>query len=335
MKGADGKWIGFGPGDKDPKIVVFKQKFNDKYKWVRDGYPDLGTSDFYTETLFNVASEFQKRVGLPITGIMNAASQERLGVTPPKPAVPHRPDRTFITCQGTVPSDMFGPPQGDIARGIADIAYHQPVWGRYAAFPMWSSITEEIAECQNLINDKNVTPGQFDMFGYSQGAIVVSWVYKYLLLPEPGPGGIGSLHHRLKDLRKVVTFGNPMMEIGKGWEDGVGKSARPNCGGIMEDRMVNTPSFWRDFAHRDDLYCDCENDDEGEFKRAICKIIMGNSWWKGKDSIFHQVMEVTGRPFKEVYKMTMAIKDAGLFFGSGTRPHVTYNPQAAIDFLRS
>ena len=46
-----------------------------------------------------------------------------------------------------------------------------------------------------------------------------------------------------------------------------------------------------------------------------------------------QVAEILARPIVEAIAMVKAIVDAGHFFGSGTAPHVTYNPQPAIDYL--
>lgn len=101
----------------------------------------------------------------------------------------------------------------------------------------------------------------------------------------------------------------------------------------LVDRLENTPSWWVDFAHKADLYTDCEMDDEGEYKRAICKIVMGNQWWAGQDNIFEQIGELFAHPFVEVVAMAKAIWDAGLFFAHGTGPHVDYSVGPAIDYL--
>lgn len=315
-------WLGLGVGDIDPEVGRFKAFIRAKFQWVRDWPTPLDASDIFSATLADIVSEMQARYGLPVSGIVNYALKVRSGFVTPPPAV--KP-MLFTVCGTGVP--WWVGPDADVARAVEDRYRWQPVGYRAAPFPMWPSITEGRNELVRLIGS---FAGPFSLIGYSQGAIVVGQTWKYDLLAANGV-----LHNRLGDVKKVVTFGNPMREEGAAFSDGVGQPARAFTAGILEDRIVNTPTFWRDYAHAGDLYSDCELDDEGEYKRAICKIIMGNNVLTGSDSIIAQVLELSQRPIVEAIAAIKALIDAGRFFGSQTHDHVDYDPQAAIDFLRA
>ncbi|AJD82124.1 lysin B [Mycobacterium phage Cosmo] len=314
-----GQWVGWGLGDIDPKVQDMKRFLKRKFSYARESLDD---SEVYDETMMRVVMQMQANYGdLDITGVMNYATQVRSGyLKVEKPPLP-----TLYTVHGTGVSMWDGPP-ADCARRLLDKYRWQPV-GNYpaSAFPMWPSIQAGCLELNRLIES---TPGKFTFAGYSQGAMVTSIVYKYDLL-DP----MGRLHHRLPDFMGGVTWGNPMREMGKAWTDGVGAVAGQNNGGIAEDRLVGTPWNWRDYAHKGDLYTDCEFDDEGEYKRSVCKIVMGHNVFGGPDSILRQVIELGLDPFGEAIPMIKAISDAGMFFINRTTPHINYNVGPAVDFL--
>jgi hypothetical protein len=102
--------------------------------------------------------------------------------------------------------------------------------------------------------------------------------------------------------------------------------------GIADQLMKDTPTWWRDYAHKGDLYTDVEGQ-AGENCTAIYKVIMGARMLQGPDNLLAQVLELgTGKP-AELIGMFKAVMDAGLFFLKGTGPHVNYQTQPAIDFL--
>ena len=97
--------------------------------------------------------------------------------------------------------------------------------------------------------------------------------------------------------------------------------------------MVNTPRFWRNYAHAGDIYTDVLGD-AGEYMTAIYKVVMGTRIFTGPDSLLSQLLiEIPERPVLEVVAMFRAIIAAGLFFANGTGPHVNYGIQPAIDYL--
>ena len=140
-------------------------------------------------------------------------------------------------------------------------------------------------------------------------------------------------------MRKAVTWGAPMREAGKAWPDPGGKLPKLESHGIADRLMVDTPDWWRNYAHASDLYTDCSGE-SGEMKTAIYQIILGTRVFSGPDSILAQVLEMLGvkqdaGQMMEIISMFKAIMDAGLFFAKGTGPHVNYSIQPAIDYLRA
>jgi hypothetical protein len=196
---------------------------------------------------------------------------------------------------------------------------------------MWPSIEAGRTEVNRLLIDEH-PDGDIWVASYSQGAIV--WALDYMLdmLPKGAP-----LHHRLGDVKKVVTWGNPCREKGvangnsfAGWKD-LGLNSR----GIMSDehRMKDTPDWWMDFAHEGDLYVDSPDDTQGEWLTTVCMIVMGHYWF---ESIVEQVQRTVSEPFDEIYAAIEAIVSAGMFFViNRTGPHLDYDIGPAIDYLRS
>lgn len=340
-----GKWVGFGLGDTDVAVGNIRALMKRKFKWVRDlNLPDTTAAvvvdgverqvPFFDEPMMRAVMQMQRNYGLPDTGIVNAATQYAMGyATKPGPPPPGpKPRGTLYTCQGTLPSAMDWGPQADIARVVEDLYYWQPCWGEYKAVPMNRYITPEKAELRTQISLRPLGD-PINAIGYSQGASVVSEVYQDMKR-DGDP--------RFKDWKRCVTIGNPSRELGVAngnrWTrfgpdyPDLGKKSR----GIMEDdrRMVDTPDWWFDFAHKGDMYTDTPNDDAGEFQTAICMLIMGN-FTGGDDNIFSQIFEWSQRPFVETFFVAKAVLNAGLFFGGGIKPHVTYNVQPMIDYLRS
>lgn len=331
-----GKWIGWGlgpPPDEDPRLVTWKNDLRRKFSYGKTGL-EGDTSAIYTEALASVVIQAQRAWGYPATGIIDSKFQYKMNWATPPPRTTG-PRGTLYTCQGTVPSDMWWGPQADVARAVEDLYYWQPIGGPYQAVPMNPSIDQEKAELRLQISRRPIGD-PINTFGYSQGAIVVSEVYQEMKNPSD------PLHHRLPDWKRGLTIGNPDRELGvaNGNKWCGYPSDYPNLGpksrGIMDAkrRLTNTPDWWLDFAHKADMYTDTPNNEAGEDQTAICMIIMGN-WTGSSDDIFHQIFEVFTHPFSGIYGLTKSIMNAGLFFGGGIKPHITYNIAPCIVYLRS
>jgi hypothetical protein len=334
MKDQQGSWIGWGPGDRGEWVVQFKAKLKRKFTWVRQS--PLNDSDLYDDTLALVVMQLQTnynsddgRTTFPVTGITTASLQKRVGfVWPPKPPEPPLWERPLVlTFCGTGVPGWVGP-DADLGRILQDEKRVQWWYVAYNAAPtgMERNTDQAVAEAFRIINLPENRNRRFVIVGYSQGAIAATKFYLK--------------HIRGSALEKwflgAVMYGNPMREQGVADSDGVGQLPPVENSGIMDRNMTNTPrTQWREFAHDGDLYASCENDDEGEHKRSICKLIMSFSGIiKGRDSLIAQLIEVGLNPFKEGVALVFAIYDAGLFFVRRTGPHVNYNPHAGADFVR-
>jgi hypothetical protein len=320
-----GKWVGFGLGDKDPKVVWFKDKLRSRFKYAKD----LDHSDVFDQALFDVVFTAQGKWGLTQTGIIDYDFQEKAGWVKKLPVDRITgPRGTLYTCQGTQPSDMWGWPQGDVARQVEDLMYFQPIWGEYKATPMNKYINQAKGVMREQINRRPIGD-PINAIGFSQGGIIVSEVYTDMK-NEGDP--------RFSDWKKCWTFANPSRE--QGVENGNKFARLPILGknkrGIMQEsrRMKDTPDWWMDQGNPKDLYFDCETDDEGEFKEAICMMIMGN-FTGGQNSILRQIYELSQRPLVETFFMFKAIMDAGAFFGGGIKPHLTHDISHAVRYFRS
>jgi PE-PPE domain len=341
-----GKYVGHGIGpstdesgkiikgaDQDPKYPKWKDDLRQKFSYARE-FLKNDVSDIFTEGLLNTTLEAQRRWNFPVTGIIDAKFQYKMKWATPPPRTTG-PRGTLYTCQGTVPSDMWWGPQAEVARAVEDLYYWQPINGPYQAVPMNNSINVEKAELRNQIARRPVGD-KISAYGYSQGGIVVSEVYQEMKNPSD------PLHYRFNDWYRACTIGNPSRELGVangnkwcGFPSDY-PDLGPNSRGIMEEkrRMKDTPDWWMDFAHKKDMYCDTPNTEAGENQTAICMMIMGN-FLGGPDDILHQIYEMATNPIPGAMGLFQALFNAGLFFGGGIKPHVTYNVETQKMYFRS
>jgi hypothetical protein len=311
----DGTWV-LGPGDAAPEIRKIKGFLRRKFASYAG---HLADTELYDDELVQVVQQVQRNYGLPASGFIGYSLKIRMGYLKPDPAAL---PQLHTVCGTGVP--WWVGPDADVGRYLGDtmkVCRWRPTGYQAKPFPMWGSI---IGGVNQLITDisESKTGTPIWACGFSQGAIVWSQVWKYHIEPANGV-----LHHRKDDVKRAYMFANPMREEGVGgpWA------------GALEDRMTNTPSWWKEYAHPKDIYSSVPvGEGWGEGIRAITKIIMGNDWWAGRDSIFAQLLEIGISPLTEGWNTFQAIIRAGMFFGSGTGPHVQNLPvAAAIDHLRA
>ncbi len=264
-----------------------------------------------------------------------------------KDGVFYVPDATHFTVAGTIARWWMGYP-ADLARWLESADDGRYVWQpvEYPAetFPMWPSILQGIF---NLEAEINRHPGKIVLDGYSQGAIVVSVIWRDYILSPTGP-----LHHRLDDVVAVITYGNPMRCPGKANGNLIagkplpsevsgyvtGGIAGPNC--LKPDQV---PDFFLDFANNGDLYA-CspvgetpwdEETEVGENQTLIYNMIMEIT---GADFIdmAKKLMEIVAQPLSQLLPLVQAIGNGVLFFGQGPRSgHYTYDVAPAAHYLLS
>jgi hypothetical protein len=325
-----GQYVGLGAGDSSIEVQKIKAFMRNKFRSYAGNltdspYFDAATTIAVAEMQSRYAASGQLAPGAYLSGIVNAETKYVMGYLP-RPTAPDRRPVLLTVCGTGVP--WWVGPDADVARAVETRYRWQPVGYPATPFPMNPSAQAGRDELKRLV-DLPENQGELNLIGYSQGAIVVAEFWEYDVKPSNG-----SHHHRINDIRRAVTFGNPMREQGKAYPDPGAALASATSHGIADRLMVDTPDWWRNYAHHGDLYTECEGD-SGEDKTAIYKIVMGTRVFSGPDSLLAQFLEIAQRPLPEAIAVFKAVIDAGMFFIKGTGPHVNYDTRPAIDYLLS
>lgn len=201
-------WRGWELGMKGEQVRLIQDLLIRKYQWVRDKYPDLQANGNFDQDTESALKEWQERVKLPVTGIADWKTQQRLGMfdVPGKKAM-------VLTIPGTWAGWNDGPPAWT-AWGLDKSRYYQqgvgyPAMGFLTPNPDISyeeSRDAGVEETIRLINLTKVgTP--LVIIGYSQGADVGINVVRQF-------SAGGRLAERRADLKRVITFGSPCRPAG-------------------------------------------------------------------------------------------------------------------------
>jgi len=330
-----GQWY-LGPGDSSPEIRKIKDFCRRMY---RSYMGHLADTELYDDQMFQAVFIMQGKLRdsgrLPadkVNGLIGASTKVAMGYLKAT-VVDIRP--VLLTACGTGVPWWVGP-DADIARAVEYIYKWRPIGYPAAPFPMGKSIDAGVAMAITILEEER---GRIERYGlalagYSQGAYIISVLWQTHIEPVNG-----RLHWAKKHIRRAVLIGNPKREVGKAWPDPGAPVAKPDTGGVDEELLVNTPSWWREYAHDGDLYTAAKNDESRENKTAIWKIIRGSKIFSGPDAIWRQVLEVLvggdSSKLSEVWGIFVAIRDAGMFLVKRTGPHLNYHVGPAIDYLRS
>ncbi|QBI98681.1 lysin B [Mycobacterium phage Bobby] len=199
----------------------------------------------------------------------------------------------------------------------------QPIGYRAAVFPMGPSVNEgeiELIRQMRIHLDRDPSLN-FILIGYSQGAIVTSRVLRRMMS--------GDLAHYYDRCIAGVTFGNPMRERGHfvGGND-------PGGQGLDPKPLVNTPSWWYDYAAKGDIYSSGPGNNDrqaAEHMTSIYLAVMGK-FILGNDALVSQVIELFTNPFAEVPAVVKAIA-SGIGFVTSNPPtaaHIEYHIRECV-----
>ncbi len=332
-----GAWVGLGLGDVNEEVRQLKAHMRRKFSYAAD----LPDTSVYDQRMVDAVVQMQRRyraarqIGIHTAGIVNAETKYACGFLPRPPKVDGRP--VLFTVCGTGVA-WWGPgPDSDTARAVEDRYLWAPVGYPAVAIPMGPSIQAGRDELARLmgVHRERITARGCGFAGYSQGAIIVAETWEQDIKPPTG-----RLAWAKPFVRKAVCWGNPMRERGKSFPDAGGPMAPSNSQGVTPQLMVDTPDWWRSYAHRGDLYTDVAPDQSGENKTAIWQMIRDGNIAKGPDSLLRQLLELGGvvkdaDQISETTGMFKAMIDALTFFGKQTAPHTNYSTAEAIEYLRS
>jgi hypothetical protein len=317
-----------------PTVREAKRVLKVKFSYAKG----LDSSDLFTEELRTVLMEYQKRknatngLRLRTDGILDWSTQVALGVINPNPPAEKPKKGVILTVQGTF-VDMWTGYPADTARAVQDLFYWQPI-GNYdaQAFPMKPSydqgIEELVVQCRKHAGKPKV------LAGYSQGAIVTSRVLKHEVLNPAG-----RLHDLKDEFVGGVTWGNPDRELGVANGNAFAGWPIPEGRGITDDLLSGTPSWWLDFAHgansrwKRDLYTDAPNDEAGIDMTTIWRLVE-NVTISSLAGLMVNLLDAVQKPMEQIVPMFRAVLYAGAFFFSGTGPHVNYDIDPAVRYLR-
>ncbi|MGK2880613.1 MAG: hypothetical protein ACSLE6_07390 [Mycobacterium sp.] len=336
-----GQWVGLGLGDADPEVGRIRDFMRRKFRSYAGSLPDTrnprGVPLFdapMTEATLVMQRAYVRGGTLKpqfANGFIGASTKVAMGYLKATP-VDIRP-MLFTVCGTGVP--WWVGPDADTARAVETLYKWQPVGYPAQPFPMGPSIAAGKAELRNQFNmhRAQVVSNGFAVASYSQGAVAASEVWEFDIKPAAGV-----LHWAYPHFRRAVTWGNPSRELGRAWPDGTPEPVAPaHTSGVAhpDDRLKNTPTQWRDYAHKGDLYTTGSNDAAGQDKTAIWRIIRGEDFFVGPDTLLEQFLEIAKQPIPGAVGAFKAILDAGMFIGRGLTPHTNYSTQPAIAFLRS
>jgi hypothetical protein len=324
-----GAWVGWGLGDESDEIAKFKTYMRGKFSYAKALTADGRFDDATLTAVLDMQKRYVAAGKLPsASGIIDWRTKVASGFLKPAQPVDTRP-MLFTVCGTGVP--WWIGPDADVARAVEGRWKWQPVGYPAQPFPMNPSVQAGRLELIRLfeLHRNRIEKYGAGLIGFSQGAVVICETWLDDIAAENG-----RLRWAKSSMLKAATFGNPMREAGKVWPDNGAAPASPTSRGIADRLMVDTPTWWKDFAHKGDIYTEVEGD-AGEFKTAIYKVIMGARIMQGPDSILAQVLELTQAPATEAIAAMQAILKAGMFFVRGTGPHLNYDTRPAIDHLLS
>lgn len=196
-------WRGWELGLSGDQVRLIQERLIKKYQWVRDSYPHLSATGYFDKDTQDAVSEFQRRTSLPVTGIADWKTQQRLGMfdVPAKKAM-------VLTIPGTWAGWNDGPPAWT-AWGLDKNRYYQqgvgyPAMGFLTPDPNISYDESRDAGIEETIRLINLTPAGTPLIiiGYSQGAdVAIKTAAEFL--------GNGRLASRRNDVKRIITFGSP------------------------------------------------------------------------------------------------------------------------------
>lgn len=321
MKDANGKWIGWGLGDVDPKVAEIQKYLAHKFASYAGDLVATGTYDAATAA---AVLEMQGRYGLPATGVFDYASQLKSGFIKPTP----KPRIPFFTVEGHM-SDMWAGPVAGTAEALEQEGRvaHFPTGYNNGAIPFDNKSGE--VELTNRVNTFAPPGTKFVIGGFSQGSMVVT---DYMVNEL-----IGS--DREQDCLGVLLYGNPCRSRGSVAPWSVAQAGPPENAGmepkVRLDLLGLTPKFpVMDVYRKGDMFSDNEPTEEGALKSACYEAIARSNVFS-QFSIASEIAKAFGKPVDFVIGVFEAIFSALGFLASQNNPHYSpFDISGGIDWVR-
>lgn len=338
MNGPDGKWVGWGIGDTDPKVTEFRQFMAAKFASYAG---DLGDSPVYDQQLADAVSEMQARYSLPVTGIINYATQVKMGfIKPPQQSDDVRP--FMFTVEGHL-SDMWRGPVADTATQLETEGHcwHQPIGYNNGPIPFDND--SGVRELARLVGATVMDNGRpfpagtpWSLGTFSQGGIVGFDFYSRYL--QPGQ----PLEWRAKDLVGVLAYGNPCRKQGSIASWAVPWVTHLDTHGLDPYRRFGLPGLpdgpthpWADVYREGDIFAQSSDDKASEVKASVYQAVARGDLFSDPYSLTAQIADLFATPFDEVWGIVMAIVSGVQFLAQHPNPHYDpYDITGGVNWMR-
>lgn len=331
-----GAWLGLGLGDTDPKVRDIKAFMRKKFASYAG---DLADTELFDQQMADAVTEMQRRYALPTTGVVNYATQIKMGyLTPPAP--PERP--MMFTVEGHL-SDMWRGPVADTADALEREyrCWHQPIGYNNGAIPFDNdSGVRELARLVGatvLDNGRPFPAGTPWALGtFSQGGIVGFDFYSRYL--QPGQ----PLDWRAKDLVGVLAYGNPCRQQGAVASWAMGWVNKPDTHGLDPYRRFGLPGLpdrpahpWAEVWREGDIFAQNADDKASAIKAAVYQAVARGDLFSDPYSLAAQIADLFSVGFDQVLGIVMAIVSGVTFLAQHPNPHYDpYDITGGINWLR-
>lgn len=334
MHSATGAYIGLGLGDVSDEILKIKEFVGRKFS----RFKNLSMTTVFDSYFESVIKELQqiyweqgKLTDPFIPGVINLATKYAMGYLSKEIILP-----LAFSVEGHMSDMWIGPAAwvGEVLRHEGRALHFPTAYNnRQLPFDNPSGVRELARRVGATVQDNGVkfpagTPWVASAF--SQGSMIWCDFYRQYLMPGK------PLNWRLKDLRAAIICGNPDREKGVVAE-WIPDPPLPDRQGIMDtnDRMKDTPWWWKEVARKGDMYTDNESEGErGLNKTAIAKIITQNRWSGGPAGLLSRVTDVITNPVDDIIPITLSLYDAIAFGAGGIQAHGGYDMEPAVQFCR-
>lgn len=335
----NGVWIGWGLGDNstaDPTVRNFKAFARRMY---RSYMGDLADTNAFDQQLYDRLVMMQDKLvaggrltsGQFIRGVLDLPTQIASGFRK-APVSNKRP--IIFTVEGHMSDMWIGPCAAIGAQMEAEgLAWHQPISYNRTKLPFdnASGVNEVLRFYgQTTLDNGRPFPADLDhyLLGFSQGSIITNKVWMQHLKNASA----GSLLAARRDhLKRAIAFGDPWREKNSDagwWPD----PPKRDTQGISDQRMVDTPPWWKSANRHGDLYSENPDNEAGVYRTSIYKIAAENSWSGGPAGMLMRLMDLL-TPTDDIIPVFQAIIGGVLFLGN-MGPHGGYNLDAPTDYIR-
>ncbi|WP_246398001.1 peptidoglycan-binding protein [Mycobacterium vicinigordonae] len=334
----NGVWVGWGLGDHSAHDLTVQQAKKYMRAAFRSYAGSLRDTNIFDQQMQDTVTEMQKRLvadgaltpGQFVVGVLDLPTEYAMGFRRRPTGV----QPVFFTVEGHM-SNMFAGPVADTATRLEaeGHCHHQPIGYNNGAIPFDNaSGVEELARLVGSTTMDNGVPfpagTPWGLGIYSQGAIIGSMFWSQYL--QPGQ----PLDWRAADLKGVLAYANPWREKNQVAEWAVPGGPDKNTQGLSDQRLTNTPTFWKEVCRHGDIFAENSDDEEGQIKTAVYTAVMGN-FFLGPYSILAKLTAALQKPGAELEPIVTSIYSGFVFLISNPNPH--YAPfivDGGLDFMR-